>query len=179
MLSLVIGQPNSGKSEFAERLVASRAGPTAYVGTLPHLRIFGKRIRRHRLRRPSSWDLIELRGNPYHDTRLISAAMDRYQNILVDGLAFYVFQLFTVFEIEPSEFAKHTRELARSFSRHAGEIVIVDQPVTPIECRKTTAALQHLHITLARQSDQIQLISETLARTIQARELVEIDRLLD
>jgi len=176
MLTLVIGEPNSGKSEFAESLIASYAGPTAYIGTLPDLHMFDKRIQRHRLRRPSSWDLVELVGNPHVDTRLISSAMDQYQNILLDGLAFYVLQLLSVFEFEPSEFAKHIRELAKDFSRHPGKVVVVDQPVTHIRCEKTVEAVQGLHLILARQADEIQLISESLSTTIQACHLLELDR---
>ncbi|HEX3839375.1 MAG TPA: bifunctional adenosylcobinamide kinase/adenosylcobinamide-phosphate guanylyltransferase [Acidimicrobiales bacterium] len=61
MIILVLGGARSGKSAFAERLVARFPGPVTYVATLevgddPELE---ERVAAHRQRRPADWSTVE------------------------------------------------------------------------------------------------------------------------
>jgi adenosyl cobinamide kinase/adenosyl cobinamide phosphate guanylyltransferase len=59
-LFLVTGGVRSGKSRYAEELVKSFGGEVAYVATLePGDKEMGRRIERHKARRPQGWRTVE------------------------------------------------------------------------------------------------------------------------
>ena len=88
-LTLVSGPARSGKSRWAEHLAQSSGQSVVYVATgpeLPNDPNWQERLRRHRERRPSSWQLWEVGGQ-------LSAALARLeasQLALVDSLGTWV-----------------------------------------------------------------------------------------
>jgi adenosylcobinamide kinase/adenosylcobinamide-phosphate guanylyltransferase len=85
-LVVVIGGVRSGKSAFAERLVARGAGPVLYVATArltdPEL---AARVAAHRARRPPGWALVE---EPLDPARAIAARPAA--TVLLDSLTLLV-----------------------------------------------------------------------------------------
>jgi len=62
MITLVLGGARSGKSEYAEAVVADGPGPVTYVATAmpdPGDEDFSARITIHRNRRPPDWATVE------------------------------------------------------------------------------------------------------------------------
>jgi len=64
-LTLVSGPSGSGKSRWAEHLAERSGQRVVYIATgplLPHDDSWQERLRRHRLRRPAHWQLVESQG---------------------------------------------------------------------------------------------------------------------
>lgn len=88
MLKCILGERNSGKSIFVEEQLKKKNMSVLYVATLPDLTIYNDIIARHRQRRPSSWDCIELfemtapqiADFPYQD----------YGLVMIDNLSYYL-----------------------------------------------------------------------------------------
>lgn len=176
MLHFIIGEARSGKSEHAERLAAGWHGTTVYVGTLFLSDRCEEAIKRHKARRPRQWQLIELVGNPETDVSLLSTALADYRNVLLDGLAFYITQLFTIFDIQPHELRGHALSLIRQFADHDGEVIVVDQPVPPALSRRTQMALRYVHQFLARRAHTLTLVENRMATPLLGRDLLRLDR---
>ena len=86
-ISLVTGGARSGKSIFAEKLLAACAGKKAYVATAQVLdEEMTRRITWHRNRRPDSWVTVEV---PYQLAEKLDEIMGNADAILVDCLTLY------------------------------------------------------------------------------------------
>ncbi len=91
-LTLVLGGTKSGKSAFAEQLVASKGGRVLYIATADaslNDSSMERRIRLHRERRPASWSTLE---TPMHVARE-AADLLRFQpvdTILLDCATLWV-----------------------------------------------------------------------------------------
>ena len=81
-VTLVTGGARSGKSSFAETLVADRGQNIAYIATA---RAFDAemedRIAKHRLQRPSSWQTFEAPTDP---SQIVAAQGNRVDTLLLD-----------------------------------------------------------------------------------------------
>lgn len=159
MLHFVLGPTGSGKSLYAERLVATRPGRTLYVGTLPNIGYYADNINRHRQRRPNSWDLIELIGDPTHDMSRLCLSMESYSNILLDGLAFYFIQLFTAFEWDPCLRNLGLIDLIGRATQHSGTVIVVDAPSHSLPC-PVDETIRDAHSLLARNATSITLVDQ-------------------
>ncbi|MBS2963469.1 bifunctional adenosylcobinamide kinase/adenosylcobinamide-phosphate guanylyltransferase [Actinocrinis puniceicyclus] len=87
--ALVLGGARSGKSAFAERLLADD-DEVLYAATAPHYDAddeWAERIARHRQRRPASWGTVELGQSPAGLADLLIRA-DR--TVLVDSLTLWL-----------------------------------------------------------------------------------------
>ena len=84
---LVLGGSRSGKSRYAEALINSR-GHGLYLATAEKLDVeMGERIKRHKARRGSNWELIE---EPIDIGRIIANESKLGRPILVDCLTLWV-----------------------------------------------------------------------------------------
>jgi adenosylcobinamide kinase/adenosylcobinamide-phosphate guanylyltransferase len=87
--TLVLGGARSGKSAFAESLVTG-PGAVRYVATArPMDAEMAERIRRHRARRPASWEVVE----PGPDLAAAIAATPAGSRLLIDGLTLWLADL--------------------------------------------------------------------------------------
>ena len=81
---LVTGGARSGKSSFAEQLIAGIGADIAYVATAKALDDeMADRIARHRLQRPSSWQTFEA---PVRPSEVIAGEGQAFTAILLDCL---------------------------------------------------------------------------------------------
>jgi adenosyl cobinamide kinase/adenosyl cobinamide phosphate guanylyltransferase len=154
MLHLIIGPPRSGKSEHAERLVGSFAGTTVYVGTLPTSIFYQRTIQVHRDRRPPSWTLLELTGNLDPDFGLLRDAERSFDNLLIDGVTFYLARVCGLFG-PPRMPLSEGAPLLYSLRHHQGQIVIVDMPVSRQMAPAERTFVRNIHIVILRIADSI------------------------
>ena len=81
---LVVGGARSGKSGFAEQLLAGFGSEVGYIATAQALDAeMEDRIARHRLQRPDSWRTFEAPTNP---SAIIAAHGDTFAALLLDCL---------------------------------------------------------------------------------------------
>ncbi|MDD2464237.1 MAG: bifunctional adenosylcobinamide kinase/adenosylcobinamide-phosphate guanylyltransferase [Desulfobulbus sp.] len=81
-LILVTGGARSGKSSFAEQLVAELGQEIAYIATArPFDAEMEDRIAKHRLQRPSSWQTFE---TPTEPSQVVTAQGNRVEALLLD-----------------------------------------------------------------------------------------------
>lgn len=79
---LVTGGARSGKSSFAEQLVAELGQEIAYIATArPFDAEMEDRIAKHRLQRPSSWQTFE---TPTEPSQVVTAQGNRVEALLLD-----------------------------------------------------------------------------------------------
>jgi adenosyl cobinamide kinase/adenosyl cobinamide phosphate guanylyltransferase len=130
MLHFILGKARSGKSVYAEEFLSSIGGSTVYIGTLPNIPFYRETISLHQQRRSPHWGLIELSGNPNLDTSRIYTAMSTYQNVLLDGLAFYITRLLTCFDLDILQCIPPFIEIIHYAATRKGEFVLVDHPLS-------------------------------------------------
>ena len=87
-ISFITGGARSGKSAFAEKIAAGRAGKRAYLATAQALDAeMVARIEHHRQRRGSSWDTFE---EPLAVAELLAKLSGRYEVVLLDCLTLWL-----------------------------------------------------------------------------------------
>jgi adenosyl cobinamide kinase/adenosyl cobinamide phosphate guanylyltransferase len=157
VLHLILGAPKSGKSEYAERLVAGYTEPTAYVGTLPLNPYYSDTIWQHRRRRPSSWGLIELVGEPRADLRALAGSLHCYRNVLLDGLLFYLLRLRVTYAGDLDAVEREIIALLIRISGE-GEVVVVDPPAQDLPALKEHEAVQYMQSLLVSRADTVTFV---------------------
>lgn len=175
MLHFVIGPPKSGKSEYAEQLINRYSTPTIYIGTLPSS-LYEEEIRIHQERRPPTWSLLELTGNPQTDINAAEAALRDFQNVLIDGITCYLLRLMTIFKISMDAFRGHFISLVDQAAQKIGEVIIVDPPVPPLPYSLEQIVLRDMHNTVARRAYVTTFVNSGLIKQISRSELIRIDR---
>ena len=104
-LTLILGGVRSGKSALAEQQAAARNQPVLYLATgQAGDEEMAERIRRHRDRRPASWQTIE---EPLHPAAALAAALSnavaRPPVVLLDALDVWIANI--ILEQESADFA--------------------------------------------------------------------------
>jgi adenosylcobinamide kinase/adenosylcobinamide-phosphate guanylyltransferase len=90
-LVLVLGGARSGKSRYAEQLAALIGPRVLYVATAEsHDAEMTERIRRHQVRRPSTWQTVEAPADP---VRALEAAGSGWDAVLFECLSLWVSNL--------------------------------------------------------------------------------------
>ena len=120
-LTLVLGGARSGKSRYAESLIASMSPPWAYVATAEagdHE--MAVRIRAHRARRGRNWRTIEAP----RDLTAALAACERMP-VLVDCLTLWLSNLM----LAEADMDKETERLESALSAAAEPVVLVSNEV--------------------------------------------------
>ena len=119
-LVLVTGPSRGGKSRWAEHLVSQRS-PISYVATSdpsPNDREWQERLRLHRERRPSDWDVIEC--GP--DLSMTLNTIPTNHTVLVDALgAFTAWHL----DVSPVDWMELETELIQSLQARQRPVVLV------------------------------------------------------
>jgi adenosyl cobinamide kinase/adenosyl cobinamide phosphate guanylyltransferase len=166
MIWYYLGPPRSGKSTLAEQLVASFAGQTLYVATLPPDSFHRTTIQQHRARRPQQWDTVELLSDPVSDLAVLSDLIPRYNNILIDGMSYYVFRSMVEFDVLPP--AEGLLRLLKEAEKRKNRMVFVDQPIRPSHPPQLKRRLLWLHTALFRAADRILVTDNGTARPMSA-----------
>ncbi|HET9712254.1 MAG TPA: bifunctional adenosylcobinamide kinase/adenosylcobinamide-phosphate guanylyltransferase [Pyrinomonadaceae bacterium] len=166
MLHFVLGVAGSGKSLYAEQLIATYQSPTVYCGTLPLIAYYSESIRHHRERRPADWGLIELIGDPMTDLKLLETALQAYRNLLLDGLSFYLLQLATGFHLDMAEARLQAISIIEYAARCSGQVLIVDAPVQCQEEPYEEQMFRNVHELLAVKAQRITLFDEGSVKSL-------------
>jgi adenosylcobinamide kinase / adenosylcobinamide-phosphate guanylyltransferase len=151
-LTLVLGGRRSGKSAYAERLVAP---PAAYLATGaavdPEMR---ERIAAHQARRGPGWETIEVAGDL---PAAVAAAAGA--DLLLDGLGGWV---ATVLHHHPDEAADRIARGAAAICAAAGAVVVVAEEagLAPVPADALTRRWLDLH------GDAVQAISAAADRAV-------------
>jgi adenosyl cobinamide kinase/adenosyl cobinamide phosphate guanylyltransferase len=126
--ALVLGGIRSGKSEFAERLLAD-AVSVRYVATGRRGRGDGEweaRIDAHQARRPAGWRTVEVGDAPIELPRVLAGA-DHQESLLVDDLGGWVGSVTEV--TEPEAWGGLTSALQTAVTDCSARLVLVSPEV--------------------------------------------------
>ncbi|MFG3686431.1 bifunctional adenosylcobinamide kinase/adenosylcobinamide-phosphate guanylyltransferase [Micromonospora sp. NPDC047740] len=162
---LVLGGIRSGKSEFAESLVAD-APTVRYVATAPEGdpedTEWATRLAAHRARRPGSWTTEETAADPGRLAEVIAAAGPN-ETLLVDDLGGWVTVLLDPAH-QPADDSATIAELAAAVRGSAARLVLVSPevglslvPTTPLG-RAFTDALGATNRAVADACDAVVLV---------------------
>ena len=88
MIQCILGEREIGKSIFVENQVKTIDKNALYIATLPEWDMYRDVIQRHRQRRPSTWDCIELMN--MLPCQIITYPFLNYRNVVLDNLSYYV-----------------------------------------------------------------------------------------
>ncbi|MCG8438224.1 MAG: bifunctional adenosylcobinamide kinase/adenosylcobinamide-phosphate guanylyltransferase [Pseudomonadales bacterium] len=167
--SLILGGIRSGKSSLAERLVTEQADPVVYVATATagdgEMR---DRIRRHQLRRPPQWGLVE-------EPLALGALLNRQATltpppcVLIDCMSLWVSNLLHAGD---TVFVRERDSFLAALSRYPGRVVVVSNEVglgiigmDPLT-RRFADELGWLNQSLARKCDRVLLSVAGIAQTL-------------
>jgi nicotinate-nucleotide--dimethylbenzimidazole phosphoribosyltransferase len=162
---LVLGGIRSGKSEFAESLVAD-APTVRYVATAPEGdpddTEWANRLAAHRSRRPGSWTTEETAGDPRRLADVLATAAPN-ETVLVDDLGGWVTVLLDPAH-QPADDTATVAELAAAVRASAARVVLVSPevglslvPTTPLG-RAFTDALGATNRAVADACDAVVLV---------------------
>ncbi|NJP33511.1 bifunctional adenosylcobinamide kinase/adenosylcobinamide-phosphate guanylyltransferase [Micromonospora thermarum] len=162
---LVLGGIRSGKSEFAESLVAD-APLVRYVATAADAGAddeeWATRLAAHRARRPETWTTEETAGEPRRLADVISAA-ESHETLLVDDLGGWVTVLLDPAH-QPADDTATIAELAEAVRSCRARLVVVSPevglslvPTTPLG-RAFTDALGAANRAVADACDAVVLV---------------------
>ncbi|MFI7278877.1 bifunctional adenosylcobinamide kinase/adenosylcobinamide-phosphate guanylyltransferase [Micromonospora chersina] len=162
---LVLGGIRSGKSEFAESVVAD-APTVRYVATAPagdpEDTEWATRLAAHRARRPGSWTTEETASDPGRLAEVIAAAGPN-ETLLVDDLGGWVTVLLDPAH-QPADDTATIAELAAAVRASAARLVLVSPevglslvPTTPLG-RAFTDALGATNRAVADACDAVALV---------------------
>ncbi|MFG2167580.1 bifunctional adenosylcobinamide kinase/adenosylcobinamide-phosphate guanylyltransferase [Micromonospora chersina] len=162
---LVLGGIRSGKSEFAESVVAD-APTVRYVATAPagdpEDTEWATRLAAHRARRPGSWTTEETAADPGRLAEVIAAAGPN-ETLLVDDLGGWVTVLLDPAH-QPADDTATIAELAAAVRASAARLVLVSPevglslvPTTPLG-RAFTDALGATNRAVAEACDAVALV---------------------
>ncbi len=122
-VTLVLGGARSGKSRFAEGLIAAHPGRPVYLATAQAGDAeMAERIRRHRARRGAGWTTIE---EPLDLLRALASATRDNAAVLVDCLTLWLSNLMAAGRNVESE----TQTLVEALPRLGAPVVFVSNEV--------------------------------------------------
>jgi adenosyl cobinamide kinase/adenosyl cobinamide phosphate guanylyltransferase len=166
MLIFIFGKPKSGKSLFAEKILSEKEGKTLYIGTLQPKNIYKDIIKNHQIRRPPSWNLIELIGDLKQDKILIEKSLLTYDNFLIDGLSFYIIGLAIIMNNTENKIYKFTKIFASDISDKNNCIVIVDSMISIFLPKYLRNILKNVHLLIINNSDKIFYVDNNELRSL-------------
>ena len=122
-VTLVLGGARSGKSRFAEGLIASHPGRPAYLATAQAGDAeMAERIRRHRARRGDAWTTLE---EPLDLPRALASATRDNGAVLVDCLTLWLSNLMAA----GRNVERETQSLIESLPALRNPVVFVSNEV--------------------------------------------------
>ena len=162
MILLVLGGARSGKSAYAEHVVASLPEPVSYVATA---RVDGgdadlaARVARHRARRPASWTTIEA-GSDVSDVPDVLRTVDG--TVVLDALGPWVAAAL--------DFSVDAVALCDALTERAGDTVVVSEEVG-LGVHPSTAAGQQFRDALGELNQAVAAIAGDVVLVVAGRAL--------
>jgi adenosyl cobinamide kinase/adenosyl cobinamide phosphate guanylyltransferase len=162
--ALVLGGTRSGKSEFAEALLAG-ATAVRYVATGRRDKTdaaWGRRIEAHRARRPAGWSTVEVGDDPWRLPAVLTEA-DPDDTLLVDELGTWVGAVMGTDDEDPP-IDRMTTELGAAVRACPATLVLVSPEVglAPVALtpagRRFVDALGATNIAVAAACDVVSLV---------------------
>lgn len=175
MLHYVTGYAKSGKTDYAEKLVAKLAGSTVYIGTLPNKISYADTIRDHQKRRPNEWKLIELIGDPESDFEILQEQLPQFKNILFDGLTFYLFRLSLIFDEDYEKVLNLGGRLINWAVNSDSFVIVVDPPIQNTLPEAIQKILLDVHLLIIQRASSIVFFDRGNALSITINEAVQLD----
>ena len=169
-LTLVLGGARSGKSRFAEGLIAGHPGRPVYLATAQAGDAeMAERIRRHRARRGAGWTTLE---EPLDLQRALASATRDNGAVLVDCLTLWLSNLMAAGRSVEHE----AQSLIESLPKLAAPVVFVSNEVglgivpdnALARAFRDDAGL--LHQAIAGAADQVYLIAAGLPLLLKKKE---------
>ena len=167
--SLILGGIRSGKSSLAEKRVTDQNDPVVYVATATAGDgEMSDRIRRHRMRRPASWGLVE---EPLHLGALLNrqTTLSPAPCVLIDCMSLWVSNLLHAGD---AAFVRERDSLLGALGQYPGNVVIVSNEVglgtigmDPLT-RRFADELGWLNQSLAKKCDTVLLSVAGIAQTL-------------
>jgi adenosyl cobinamide kinase/adenosyl cobinamide phosphate guanylyltransferase len=159
MITLVLGGARSGKSAYAQRLVARLPSPITYVATLrvgddPDL---ASRVARHRRERPAEWCTVEAGPDLADVVRAITGS------VLVDSLGPWV-AAHGDGEVVQSE------ALCRALTEREGGTVVVSDEVG-LGVHPSSAVGRHFRDALGSVNQAVAAVSDRVLLVVAGRAL--------
>jgi adenosylcobinamide kinase / adenosylcobinamide-phosphate guanylyltransferase len=173
---LVLGGARSGKSTFAERLLADAEDPrpVTYAATAPRYpgdEEWAERIARHRAQRPAAWHTVETGQDPAALAGLLRTAEGP---VLADCMTLWLTAAMDAVQAwdeeawsrgrAPEQLAELTRDLIAGYAAACGPVVAVSNelgfglvPPDP-GTRRFRDELGRLNQALAAAADEVQLV---------------------
>jgi adenosylcobinamide kinase/adenosylcobinamide-phosphate guanylyltransferase len=167
--SLILGGIRSGKSALAEKRVTESGEPVVYVATATAGDgEMSDRIRRHRLRRPAGWGLVE---EPLHLGALLNrqARLSPLPCVLIDCMSLWVSNLLHAGD---ATFVRERDSFLAALGQYPGNVVVVSNEVglgiigmDPLT-RRFADELGWLNQSLAEKCDTVLLLVAGLTQTL-------------
>lgn len=129
MIQCILGERETGKSVFVEEQVKKIDKNALYIATLPGWDMYQDVIQRHKQRRPSTWDCIEIMDKP--PDQIFAYPFWNYRNVILDNLSYYVlFQICTNENVFFHEFYNGFLSLIDQLSASENTMVyMIDTPL--------------------------------------------------
>ncbi|HEX2944754.1 MAG TPA: bifunctional adenosylcobinamide kinase/adenosylcobinamide-phosphate guanylyltransferase [Clostridia bacterium] len=175
MINFVLGYKASGKSLFAERSLLLNGKSTLYIGTLPDYAYYRETIEIHKRRRPEEWGLIELTHDPVYDMEVINSQIDLYDNILLDGLTFYVIRcIYFAQDLDPCK--SLFVDLLQRMQRDKVCSYLVDTPVPVKLDSEARRMVFSMHYLIMRHAAAIFYVDNGKTRNMSFNEAYRFDK---
>lgn len=175
MIIFIFGKPKSGKSLFAEKMLSEKKGKTLYIGTLPNNIFYKDTIKNHQIRRPTSWNSIELIGDLKQDKRMIKKSLKNYNNFLIDGLSFYIIGLAIIMNNTENKIYEFTKIFATDKYSKNNCIVIVDSIISIYLPKYLRDILKNIHLLIINNSDKIFYVDNNELKSLRKSDALSFD----
>ncbi len=160
MRHLVLGGVRSGKSAYAEQLVADTEQEVCYLATSQVWdEEMAARVRIHQERRPSHWQLIE---EPIALAARLNALSAGQQSVLVECLTLWLTNLICL--EDEARFAAEKAALLEAVANFEGELVLVSSEVG--------LGIMPMNAMARRFADEAGLLNQQLAKLTERVTLV-------
>ena len=125
MKHLVMGGVRSGKSAFAQDLVAATGKPVCYVATSQVWDDeMAQRVERHKLNRPEQWQLIE---EPIALAATLNRLNNAQQAVIVECFSLWLSNLLCL--EDDQVFEREHQSLLKAVEQFQGDLVLVSSEV--------------------------------------------------
>jgi adenosylcobinamide kinase / adenosylcobinamide-phosphate guanylyltransferase len=159
MITLVLGGARSGKSTYAERLMAHLPQPTTYVATLQlgDDEDLAARVARHRERRPAEWYTAEAGLDLPNVLRTLSGS------VLLDSLGPWA-------AAHGEEGSVNGAALCRALTARVGSTVVVSEEVG-LGVHPSSAAGRHFRDVLGTLNQEVAAVADEVLLIVAGRAL--------